>query len=371
LAPHRGLAAAAAFSIYLDRHTVGMQAVLLTEWLTALAMIGSLYVWSLTLNSSSYVRAVWTGAMFGLAALIRPSCFPLIILISLGVLGVRLLYRNSGEILRRQAVCGFLMVLVAWLITVPWRLVVWMQIGIFSLSMIGDLSLSNHVGSIMERASDRHAVIRDIYLELRPEARSHIDTCWPTQARYAELTGEHPGLGARKLRDAAIDVIVNNPMYFVSNLATGFYRIWVDLPYYVTDYTDPHMTPGESRQTSFYKSVMSQLPFAIIYKISDKVLWGQPLVLAFLPVLIVLAGITLTIRHRKDQNNVILIWGLIGTVFYHNTIHIIGNFTEFGRYRLPAHPLWISVLALVFYTECYCGWVRYSSRRAISDTTQQ
>jgi 4-amino-4-deoxy-L-arabinose transferase-like glycosyltransferase len=348
----RWVAAAGALGFYLDRYGVGMQTVLLTEWLSSWSVLMALGVYLYALDRRSLKWAVVSGLVFGLNILIRPSFSFLPFALLLGTVGVTALYPSLRPSLRGLLVWNAVVVGCAYLATLPWRLFLWSKFGSPALTFIAGIALSNHVGPIMERAPDSHREIRDLYLQLRPAPDpknpvNYMDTGWGVAWEYERRCGRSHVEAAEKLRAASIAVILRNPRYYLKNLAEGWHRIWTEVPVYITDMTDPYMTPAGIRITAFARNVALTGIASGIYINLDLQYWRSEFLTGATPWILLSLGGLLTYLWRRDPRRVITIWVLLGTVFYHVLVHILGNHTEYGRYRLPVQPIWLPFVVFV------------------------
>jgi hypothetical protein len=343
----RWVAAVGSLAFFADRYSVGMQTVLLTEWLTAWVMVASLLAWFVAFERRSLSSAALAGAVLGVASLVRPSMSLLPYFLALGSLGVTYLYQRQSGPWRSLLLWNLGVFGVCWLVSLPWRLFLWFRFGVFALSMIAPVGLSNHVGSIMEKAPDRYSDIRDLYVSLRPKDASHIDTCWGTLWEYQRRTGKSHVEAARRLGAASRSLVLSHPGLYLSNLGTGWYRIWTDSPFYVIDSTDPYLTPQGIFATSYFNRVVMTGPLSPFYRGMEVIVWKQRELMVWIPWILLGIGAWLSYLWRANMNRVISLWAVLGTVFYHVCVHIAGNFTEFGRYRLPVQPLWVPFLGFV------------------------
>jgi hypothetical protein len=348
ITPLRWLAAAGALSFYLDRFSVGMQTVLLTEWFSALSVVAVLVVFRYGLTQLSWKTALLAGVVMGFNILIRPSFNFLPLCLALGAAGVLFLSYGSTFRPRWKPFTAWLVstVLIAWLVTLPWRLFLWSKFGTLTLSFILGVSLSNHMGPVMEKAPDRYGDVRDLYVKIRNsrENQNHMDVGWQVLWDHQAATGESHAVAAKKLQGASQALILREPGLYARQLWDGWNRIWNETPYYITDLTDPYGNPRGVEPTAYFINFVVSGPLNPFYQFLDKQLWTVPGRLVLVPWTILALGMALTFISRREPFSVITIWMIIGTVFYHCLVHIAANYTEFGRYRLPAQPLWFPLM---------------------------
>jgi hypothetical protein len=107
------------------------------------------------------------------------------------------------------------------------------------------------------------------------------------------------------------------------------------------------MTPEGIGITAFARNVALTGITSGIYINMDLQYWGSVFLTGATPWMLLSLGGLLTYLWRRDSRRVITIWVLLGTVFYHVLVHIIGNHTEYGRYRLPVQPIWFPFVVFV------------------------
>lgn len=169
---------------------------------------------------------VLAGFLAGLAALSRPLY---VYLGPLFFLLVLLFERDS----RRMAVS----LLVAFLLPVlGWAAFNKATIDYFGLSTQAGVNLSNHSGRFMEKASDKHAMIRDIYLKHREikiaETGRHQQTFWYARDELLQKTGFDDATLSRELTKLSLELFAQNPILYLTGVVQSWARYWA-APLYV------------------------------------------------------------------------------------------------------------------------------------------
>lgn len=123
----------------------------------------------------------------------------------------------------------------AFLITSSLPVVGWMnfnkqQIGHFSLTSLLGYNLSNHTGAFMEKASEEHALFRDIYVKYRDEkireTGGHQMTIFRARDELKKASGlDEVGLSARFQR-ISVELIGQNPLRYAESVARAWASFW-------------------------------------------------------------------------------------------------------------------------------------------------
>ena len=163
---------------------------------------------------------VAAGVLSALVTLTRP------VYVYVGPLFVLLALLFERDARRLAASLG-----VAFLIPVlSWTAFNKVTIDYLGLSTMTGHNLTNHSGGFMERASDEHATIRDIYLKYREQkvaqTGSHSMTIFLAHREMREKTGLNRVALSRQLTNLSLELFVNNPALYLRSVARSWARFW-------------------------------------------------------------------------------------------------------------------------------------------------
>ena len=361
-----GVAALGAGGWLLDRYSVQLPIVPLTEYLSAVLLVASLAAFVWALSAKRWWTAAATGIVFYLMGIVRPSFSLLPYFLVAGALGVELLYPHLRSSWKRSA-AWYAVILVVFqlgMFTRCWA--VYRHTGYFTLSHQMGINLTNHVGKYMELAPDEFAQIRDIYLRQRAAQKgSHINVHdmvdWQAETKRPlwEVSREFGRLSKY--------LIWKYPDRYFAGVRDNWEKIWTDSPFYVTDIYDP-----ESRRrgpTSVFDFIRKSDFFRPIYGNIEELVWAKKNRLLLVPYVLLFACALVVYLVRKTPQAVIAMVAITGAVFYHVIIHILVQATEFGRYKLPVQGLWFSTLVLMHVWAIAAGVQRIQTYFASSTTS--
>jgi hypothetical protein len=338
------LAAAGAAALFLDRYSMALPAVPLTEFLsgyTALVAIVS-YVWAS--RRQSYGIAALVGLLALANILVRPSFQYLFICVALAGLGTDLLSRERRIRWRRSLAWNALFLLTLQVGMWGWSFVLYSHTGVFGLSHQLGGSMTNHTGTMMELAPDKYAKIRDIYVEERTKRNgNHINLFDEIGWKISDATGLNRWQLALEFRKINSYLIWHHPDRYFQQVGHAWYRMWTDDSHYITDITDPiGSETGRFERTRSFRFITGNALLRFIYQQVENLVWNNRALLVSIPYLM-LAGFGLLVWVRRRDDFAVLALLLIpGTVFYHMLAHACVQYTEFGRYKLPVQGLWFS-----------------------------
>jgi hypothetical protein len=138
--------------------------------------------------------------------------------------------RAHGAQSRSPAAALAAFVLPVGLMVGGWCLWEWHAHGMFTPSTQTGFRLSQHVGNEMERAPDRYAVLRDIYLAHRArviaETGSHVNTIWAAQHDMEVATGLTYAQLSRQVWAMSLAVARADPANYVRSVARAWVLSW-------------------------------------------------------------------------------------------------------------------------------------------------
>jgi hypothetical protein len=173
------------------------------------------------------MRAATLGVMVALSALNKTFHLFLVPFSLVVILWPR---RAHGAQSRSPAAALAAFVLPVGLMVGGWCLWEWHAHGMFTPSTQTGFRLSQHVGNEMERAPDRYAVLRDIYLAHRArviaETGSHVNTIWAAQHDMEVATGFTYAQLSRQVWAMSLAVARADPPNYVRSVARAWALSW-------------------------------------------------------------------------------------------------------------------------------------------------
>lgn len=229
--PHLA-AFAAALLPGLDRGLIGHEFRVMTESLSGFLLVLSALCLERSLARRTFVWPILTGLILGWLILTRTQFLFIVPFLALLWLPQRLDLHNLKAMIRPCA----LLYLPLLLIITSWAFTNYRHLGTFTLSTQGGASLTNHMGPVMEQASDRYAVIRDIYLAHRARLierqGDHQNTIWEaTNEMEATLGIDRPTLSG-ELKGLSLELIRKEPLFY----AKSVWQSWLRAPMWVYNY---------------------------------------------------------------------------------------------------------------------------------------
>ncbi|MBX7246434.1 MAG: hypothetical protein K1X53_13135 [Candidatus Sumerlaeaceae bacterium] len=339
------VAAAGGLGFFLDRFSVNLQAVPLTEFLGGFTVVLALCAFLWGTDRKKYWTAVIVGLLFYLNLMIRPSFQLLVFCTTLGGFGLEMIYREARCQWKRAALWYGIVLLTTQLGVWAWSYRNYKKMGVFALSYQLGASMTNQTGSFMELAPDEFAEVRDAYIRARDKSKgNHINLydqmAWQmiddTGLKGWQLSLEFKKVNSWLIRHHFFDK-------YWPQVQFAWWRLWSDSPMYMTDLTDSYQHPSHQTLPTPQALYLLRNPFlGRIYGPIDNYYWRSPNAPRRTPYLLFLVFAIAVWCYRKSSASVIGIVIIVGTVFYHMLLHAMVQFTEFGRYRLPIQPLWVS-----------------------------
>ncbi|MCX7718076.1 MAG: hypothetical protein N2111_06690 [Candidatus Sumerlaeaceae bacterium] len=364
----RVLAALAGGAFLLDRVSLGLQTVPLTEPLAALTLTLALAVFVWSARKKTWLSAIIAGLTLLLNYLVRPSFQLLyVVLVTVGVV-VELSYRD-GRARWRQIAAHYAVIFL--MVFAGARLWSWFSVvstGSSAATINVYAQMINHTGNFMHLAPDKHARIRDIYVrELKAAGGNNANLLIKILGTLMNETGMTREEVEREIGEISRYLVWHHPFLYLEQVWRSWQRLWSDNSQYITDMTDPDGSgTGRIEITRLFRNIVTNPLTRGVYGFVERVLWANPGLLRLIPwVLVVLAVAGCWLR-RDEPFSVLAIICVIGAIFYHMGIHALMQFTEFGRYKLPVQALWFTfglMLLLLIMSEAVTAWRRHQAQR--------
>ena len=208
------------------------------------------------------------------------------------------------------------------------------QTGYFTITTLLGYNLSNHSGAFMERAPDKDAVLRDIYLKYRDrkmaETGSHHMTIFNARKELLQTTGlSEIGL-SREFQRISVNLFMAYPADYLGSVAKAWLSYWTEPNYWRLD---------KVRNPSV--STVAQ----IIWKAQHLLLRGLNVVFILLTPYVVWRA--LMCRDAVSHGMRIALV-LAANVLSVSVMQALVEFGENGRYFIPSQPLVLMFVLLVF-----------------------
>jgi hypothetical protein len=368
----RWIAAAGALGFLLDRYSLGLETVPLSEFLSGYTALAGLVAFVYGIRS----RRLWTAGGAGLVAainfLIRPSfqyAYWFWVLAA-----VILCWKWAKE---RQWQRGLLLWLGLFLVVIhlfiaAWSYAVWRHTGVFAPSLQLGASMTNHTGSMMELAPDKYATIRDMFVaEREKRGGDYINLFDQAGWKIAEATSCTLWQLSLKFREINAYLIWHHPARYLAQVREAWDRIWTDDSLYVTDLTDPYATGRPIELTVLARFIRHNALTRSLYAPIESNVWGNPPFLRLVPWLLLALGAACYYFVRTSPFGSLTTVTIVGTIFYHMLVHAMVQFTEFGRYKLPVQGLWFSFLIFSAVFVADEAWRLFSARQIASRQQQR
>lgn len=342
------LAAAAACGFLLDRHSVGLMTVPLTEPMSAITLAVALAAFVIAIRDMRVWTAPVVGALFWVNLIVRPSFQMLFICMTLGGVLVELFYKDSRSNWKKwaswYAAFFFTVQLGIW----GWSAVTYARSGSFGLTATVYGYLTNQTGYFLHLAPDEYAPVRDYYVrELQKNNGDNTNLLIKIIGQMEQDLGIPRKEIERQFESMNSYLIRAHPGEYARQIQRTWRRMWLDDSRYITDITDPDGSgTGRIVPTAFFRHVASSGLLRALYMPIENLYWAnsrQSLRVATPYALLILAATGIFLR-RRDRIAVIAICAALGAVMYHMLLHAMVQATEFGRYRLPPQALWVSLL---------------------------
>lgn len=231
-----GLAFIVGLSYHLNLQQVFLEAALITETLSTLLVVAAISALlavrrRILRQQSAAGGLLLLGLLVGTTVLVRPQ----FVFLPLLVPAVLLLdaVRGSGRWRWPGATATghvFLVSLPTAALILAWCLVVWVKVGVFTMSTQSGFGLMNHSVNYIELAPERDAVIRDIMLEHRARrlavAGQTGNTVWYAWPEIREKTGLSLPEASREFKRISAELFVAHPWLYAKGVVASWISFW-------------------------------------------------------------------------------------------------------------------------------------------------
>jgi len=341
------IAAVGGGSLLLDRYTLGLQAVPLTEFLGGVLAIYLLawYVWAW--KRRHFWEAIALGVAVAIWILVRPS-FQLIPWFFVAVSLVLGLWKETSFPKKRTLGWLALFFCSCQLLLGCWAAHVYHFTGHWGISHQLGASLTNHSGAFMEYAPDEYGPLRDLYVQEKARRNGNwINVYDAIDDELSSVTGMRRWELSLKYKELDKYLLMRFWREYLENVQHAWSMLWAEPSSYIVDeqYTDSPPPDGHPPLVTLTRFLLRTPLWGFIYGPLERHYWRTPPKdYPLTPIMLLVTGIVLGALRRSDSQGLLALCLGIGTVFYHMLVHAAVQFTEFGRYRLPVQALWIALL---------------------------
>jgi hypothetical protein len=296
------------------------EANIVNETLATFLIVLSVYLLTSSIRRGDVMYAVLVGAVTALAALTRP------LYIYLGPLYLIFLLMRLGK-KGKKALISFS---IAFLVPVfGWAFFNKSTVDYFGLTTLVGYNLSQHSGGFMEKAPDKYAAIRDIYLKYREqklqESKTHSMTIWIARHEIKERTGMSDVALSRELTKLSLELFTKYPGLYATSVVEAWASFWTIPNYW--DLEKVH-NPGVA---SFLKSAWRIERYALV-------------LMNFVCLIVcgcaIIGGL---MNGWEDSIGLDLSLILSCIVIGASVLQAALEFGENGRYSIPTQPLVVSM----------------------------
>ena len=284
-------------------------------------------------DGASALHGILAGSVTALAALTRP------LYIFLVPLFILLLFMHRRHV-KVTVLAGY--TLAAALPVLGWMLFNQMTVGYFGMSTMTGYNLSTHSGRFIEKASDKYATIRDIYLKHRAEqlkvAKTSSFTIFYARDEIKAKTGLSEADLSRELEKMSKELFIQHPGLYLRSVVEAWLSFWPVPNYWQRDKLTSDRLAG----------------------VLDIVWKGERYILIGLNMICVLAGALILLRavarpfHIVATEEFPLV--LACTVLGSSILTAAVVFGENPRYSIPTQPL-ATTLALLALWRGWRAWL--------------
>jgi hypothetical protein len=289
--------------------------------------LGIIFLWVYQPEQRTPWLALVLGISTSLAWLTRPLFVFLPAWLAIFLLWSGLDRRKNLSLARHFALTAVFLLPVA-LTLAGWVSFIHSRFGDWSLTTMTGYHLVQHTGHFFEYVPDKHAAIRDTYIEYRDRqiARhgNQTNTIWEAIPEMQEVSGASFYELSRVLSRISIQLILEHPQLYLANVLKGWWYFWR-----VPIYWSP-----ESIQWSWIGQVLK--PLALLERLT---LFA--INLAFLASSLAVLAVT---RLRKFLHISPALWCLAGTVWAASVAQTLIDHGDNPRFLVPLQSfvvLWV------------------------------
>lgn len=363
-----GIVSAICGSVFLlDRYSVGMQSVVLTEFLSQFILMFAGAVFLRGLRTLHWKDAILAGLVFYILLMVRPS-FQLIHGVAATVALVSwVIWKAAGG--RQTAVnpdnakpgpenssrlSGFrrlLLWLAVMILTTQsgiwlWSLHTYKDFGHFTLSLQLGASMTTQTGDIMELAPPSYGPLRDIYVADKIEHGTHLTTIERVLPKVCEAMKMPPWEVSLRYLEINKGLIREHPGWYAGRVWYSWKKLWQEYPGYLIE---PSSFADFSRRWN---------PFGVVWRVMDRLYWNPTWTRAITPYFLIFGTAVFAFCRRRDFTALCISIFVCAICIYNMLLTAMVQATEFGRYRLPIQPLYFSFCLYLLITVARKIWLR-------------
>ena len=298
----------------------------MTETLTAFLLVAVSYLMALMV--SGHVNAATPGWLGLITALLILTRSQYIVLIPVFLVLLWWFVRQ------RRATILLIFLLATSGPVLGWAAFNKQQTGYFTITTLLGYNLTNHSGAFMERAPDKDAVLRDIYLKYRErkiaETGSHHMTLFDARPELLRTTGlSEIGL-SREFQRLSVNLFLAYPLDYLRGVAKAWLSYWTEPNYWRLD------------------RVRSPAVAAVanaVWTVQHPLLRGLNVVFMLLTPYVVWRSLR---RRGSVSHGMRVSLVLAANVLSVSVMQALVEFGENGRYFIPNQPLVLMFVLLVF-----------------------
>jgi hypothetical protein len=198
----------------------------------------------------------------------------------------------------------------------------------------------------MEKAPERYADIRDIYLKYRKErlqeSKTHSMTIWMARQEIKDKTGMSDVALSNELTKLSLELFTKYPALYARSVAEAWASFWTVPNYWELEKVD------NSSVVNFLNSVWKTERYALI---------AMNFVFLFVGGYAIIEGM---VNRCKGTTGLDISLILSCVVISASGLQAMLEFGENGRYSIPTQPLVVSVVLITFWA--WAGRIRRSVR---------
>lgn len=315
------------------------EANIMSETLATFLIVLSVCLLTRTIRRRNAADGVFVGAVAALAALTRPlyvylgPLYLMFLVISLGTKAKRVLISFS---------IAFVLPVFGWAVFNK------ATVDYFGLTTLVGYNLSQHSGGFIEKAPERYADIRDIYLKYRKqklrESKNHSMTIWMARQEIKDRTGMSDVALSRELTKLSLELFTKYPGLYARSVAEAWASFWIVPNYWKLEKVD------NSSVANFLKSVWKTERYALIV---------MNFVFFFVGGCAVIGGL---VNRCKGTTGLDFPLILSCVIISASGLQAMLEFGENGRYSIPTQPLVASLVLITVWA--WAGRIRRSVRRS-------
>lgn len=333
-----------ALFVVFDLYLLSYDSVVLTESLAIFLVAFALWLFTCGIKLKSNALVILAGLVIAWLAFVRPLFSALFVFIAFITLFWLFRQKKSADFKSWLCSLGYFF-LIPFAIIFFWSFRNRLIYGMFGLSTSLGLNLTNLSGNFIEYApakTQEEEIIREIYLQQRETDGAHVMLIWkilPELEERLQLTEPQISKVVFKMSLAAI---FRRPGEYLRNVALSWCSFWaVRWPLYASP--------------EFMSYINQNPPLKAIFRFYEHSLFGSRFVRKYLPVIFIIALLTLGYRQCNNPFALLSLLLLFITVFYTALLSSLLELGENPRYRAPVEPLIIGAISLFILEVAYAA----------------